>query len=66
MNNKKTKNTKSKKNTENNNLSVTAVKPGIGIVLCGGGTKGAYEIGVWKGLEEAGVFKDITGFKPIS
>lgn len=66
MNNKKTKKTKSKKNTENNDLSVTAVKPGIGIVLCGGGTKGAYEIGVWKALEEAGVFKDITGFSGSS
>ena len=42
------------------------VKPGIGIVLCGGGTKGAYEIGVWKSLEETGVFDKITGFSGAS
>ena len=42
------------------------IKPGIGIVLCGGGTKGAYEIGVWKSLEEMGIFDKITGFSGAS
>lgn len=31
----------------------------IGLVLAGGGAKGAYEIGVWKALEEIGISKYI-------
>ena len=42
------------------------IKPGIGIVLCGGGTKGAYEIGVWKSLKDKGIFDKITGFSGAS
>lgn len=55
-----------KKKTASIKRSLTAVKPGVGIVLCGGGTKGAYEIGVWKALKEAGRFKDVTGFSGSS
>src|SRR5262245_17993672 len=29
----------------------------IGLVLCGGGAKGAYQVGVWKALREKGVTK---------
>ena len=32
-----------------------------GIVLCGGGAKGAFQLGVWKRLEELGVLDQITG-----
>ncbi|MGI6449987.1 MAG: patatin-like phospholipase family protein [Desulfitobacteriia bacterium] len=32
----------------------------IGLVLAGGGGKGAYQIGVWKALKEFGVDKNIT------
>ncbi|MCQ2592054.1 MAG: patatin-like phospholipase family protein [Treponema sp.] len=31
----------------------------FGLVLSGGGAKGAYEVGVWKALEEYGITKDI-------
>lgn len=37
-----------------------------GIVFCGGGTKGAYQIGVWKRLKELGVDKEITGVSGAS
>ncbi len=33
-----------------------------GLVLCGGGAKGAYQIGAWKALEEYGLFSQIKGF----
>lgn len=42
------------------------LKHGIGLVLCGGGTKGAYEIGAWRALKEKGVFDKITGFSGAS
>ncbi len=32
---------------------------GFGLVLSGGGAKGAYEVGVWKALEEYGISDDI-------
>ena len=34
------------------------MKRSYGLVLAGGGTKGAYEVGAWKALRELGV--DIT------
>ena len=34
-----------------------------GVVLEGGGAKGAYQIGVWKALREAGV--KIKGMEPV-
>ncbi len=37
-----------------------------GIVFGGGGARGAYEIGVWKALEEAGLSKRITGISGSS
>ena len=36
------------------------IKDKIGLVLCGGGGKGAYEIGVWEGLDKFG-FLDKVG-----
>lgn len=41
-------------------------KRGIGLVLAGGGTKGAYEIGAWKALKESGLFDQFTGFSGSS
>lgn len=37
-----------------------------GLVLCGGGAKGAYQIGAWKALEEYGIFDKITGISGVS
>ena len=37
-----------------------------GIVFCGGGAKGAYQIGVWKRLRELGVDKEIIGVSGAS
>lgn len=37
-----------------------------GIVLCGGGAKGAYQIGVWKALKEYGIFEQISGISGVS
>lgn len=37
-----------------------------GIVLCGGGAKGAYQIGVWKALKEYGIFEQIDGISGVS
>lgn len=39
---------------------------GIGLVLAGGGGKGAYHIGVWKALEELGISKNITAISGAS
>lgn len=41
-------------------------KKGLGLVLAGGGTKGAYQIGAWQALEEAGLMKYITGISGSS
>lgn len=38
----------------------------IGLVLSGGGGKGAYELGVWKGLKELGIDKYIDVFSGTS
>ena len=32
----------------------------VGLVLSGGGAKGAYEVGVWKAMKEAGVAEHVT------
>lgn len=37
-----------------------------GIVFCGGGAKGAYQIGVWKRLKELGLDKEIIGVSGAS
>lgn len=37
-----------------------------GIVLCGGGTRGAYQLGVWKRMQELGIADKITGFSGAS
>ena len=37
-----------------------------GIVFCGGGAKGAYQIGVWKRLRELGLDKEIVGVSGAS
>ena len=37
-----------------------------GLVMAGGGAKGAFEIGVWKWLEEKGLSKKITGLSGTS
>ncbi len=38
----------------------------IGLVLCGGGAKGSFELGVWKELEQLGLTDKITGFSGTS
>ena len=37
-----------------------------GIVFCGGGAKGAYQIGAWKRLRELGMDKEIIGVSGAS
>lgn len=37
-----------------------------GLVLCGGGGRGAYQVGVWKALVSAGIAESITGFSGAS
>lgn len=39
---------------------MTKAMPDIGLVLCGGGGRGAYQIGVWKALRELGLDRRIT------
>lgn len=36
-------------------------RPGVGLVLSGGGGKGAYKIGVWQALDEFGATGNIKG-----
>ncbi len=38
----------------------------IGLVLSGGGAKGAYQIGVWKALEDLGIAQNISIFSGTS
>lgn len=38
----------------------------MGLVLCGGGARGAFEVGVWEALDELGITKQITGFSGTS
>lgn len=40
--------------------------PDIGLVLCGGGGRGAYQIGVWKALRERGLDRRITAVSGTS
>ena len=37
-----------------------------GFVLCGGGGRGAYQVGVWKALVKSGIADRITGFSGAS
>ena len=39
---------------------------GIGLVLAGGGAKGAYQTGVWRALRETGLSTLITGISGVS
>lgn len=39
---------------------------GIGLVLCGGGGKGAYQVGVLKALKEKGLLDDVTAISGAS
>lgn len=39
---------------------------GIGLVLAGGGAKGAYQVGVWQALTEMGLDRTVTGFSGAS
>lgn len=39
---------------------------GYGIVFCGGGAKGAFQLGVWKKLDELGVVERFTGISGAS
>lgn len=41
-------------------------KKDIGLILCGGGALGAYEMGAWKAIREAGLEKRITGVSGTS
>lgn len=40
--------------------------PDIGLVLCGGGGRGAYQIGVWQALNELGLDRYINGVSGTS
>ena len=39
---------------------------GVGLVLAGGGGKGAYQVGAWKALKEFGIDKNIIGISGTS
>lgn len=41
-------------------------RPRLGIVFCGGGAKGAYQIGVWRRLREQGLEPEINGVSGAS
>ncbi|MGF7184653.1 NTE family protein [Desulfitispora alkaliphila] len=45
---------------------MSKINTGVGLVLAGGGGKGAYQIGVWKALREYGVDKNITAVSGTS
>lgn len=38
----------------------------LGLVLCGDGARGAFEVGVWEKLDELGINKKITEFSGTS
>ena len=38
----------------------------LGLVLSGGGAKGAYEVGVWQALHEAGIAGDVAAVSGTS
>lgn len=46
-------------------MAPTTSRP-IGLVLCGGGAKGAYQMGVWKYLLEAGIYDQIGAISGVS
>ena len=37
-----------------------------GLILCGGGGRGAYQVGVWKALIKGGIAENVTGFSGAS
>ncbi|MBQ9521449.1 MAG: patatin-like phospholipase family protein [Oscillospiraceae bacterium] len=41
-------------------------RTGIGLVLAGGGAKGAYQVGVWRALCESGLAAQVTGISGVS
>ncbi len=41
-------------------------KPDIGLVLCGGGGRGAYQVGTWQALREKGLDRNITAVSGTS
>lgn len=47
-------------------MSDIKTKQGVGLVLSGGGGKGAYEVGVWKALDEFGVTPNIKAISGTS
>ena len=47
-------------------LCVAANADPIGLVLSGGGSKGAYEVGVWQELQAAGVASNVTAISGTS
>lgn len=47
-------------------MACTSAPKDVGLVLSGGGAKGAYEIGVWKALRETGVAERIQVFSGSS
>ena len=47
-------------------LTATAEPAPLGLVLSGGGAKGAYEVGVWQELEEAGLASTIVAVSGTS
>ena len=46
-------------------LAVAQAEP-LGLVLSGGGAKGAYEVGVWQALHEAGLAGDVAAVSGTS
>ncbi len=52
--------------SEANNVNETIIKPGIGLVLDGGGGKGAYQVGVLKALKENGLLDDVVAISGSS
>ena len=47
-------------------LSISAFSQEVGLVLSGGGGKGAYQVGVWKALTEYGVAQKVTAISGSS
>lgn len=47
-------------------IAVTSIAEPLGLVLSGGGAKGAYEVGVWSSLYEAGLTKDVVAISGTS
>ena len=47
-------------------IQLTTIASPIGLVLSGGGAKGAYEVGVWQALHEAGTTGDVAAVSGTS